>query len=122
MDKEYILNEIKRTAEANGGKPLGVANFFRETGIKDSDWRGKVWVRWGDAVREAGFEPNQMQAAYDEALLLEKYIALVRDLGHFPTRDELRIKAYSDGTFPNDKTVRRRGSNEELAEKIKNYC
>ena len=45
MDKEYILKEIKRTAEENGGIPLGVASFFRETGVKEFDWRGKIWAR-----------------------------------------------------------------------------
>jgi hypothetical protein len=40
MTKEHILREILRTAEANGGAPLGRATFFRATGIKDADWEG----------------------------------------------------------------------------------
>ena len=122
MDKEYILKEIKRTAEENGGIPLGVASFFRETGVKEFDWRGKIWARWGDAVREAGFEPNQKQAAYDENFLIEKVLTLVRDLGHFPTVSEMRLKVRNDGAFPNHKTIRRLGSNQELAAKIQTYC
>jgi hypothetical protein len=54
MDKQHILEEIRRTAAANNGEPLGVARFFQETGIKETDWRGKFWVRWGEALREAG--------------------------------------------------------------------
>ncbi len=123
MDKEYVLSEIKRTAVANGGVPLGHRRFLQETRIKSSDWRGKLWARWGDALREAGFEPNQMQNAYDETLLVEKYIALARELGHFPTVDELRLKARREPGFPNDKTFSRwGGSKQQLAAKIRDYC
>ena len=122
MDKEHILKEIKRTAETNGCVPLGRARFFGETGIKQADWLGKIWVRWSDAVREAGFEPNQKQAAYDENFLIEKLLTLVRDLGHFPTVAEMRMKVRNDSAFPNHKTVRRLGSNQELAAKIQAYC
>lgn len=45
MEKEYILAEIKRAAQANGGKPLGTARFLKETGVKESDWHGRYWVR-----------------------------------------------------------------------------
>jgi hypothetical protein len=63
-----------------------------------------------------------MQTAIDEAVLIQKYIALVRELGHFPTVAEMRMKARNDGAFPNDKTIRRLGSTQELAAKILTYC
>lgn len=62
MERETILNEIRRTADANGGVGLGEIRFERETGIKESDWSGRYWVRWSDALAEAGFQPNAMQA------------------------------------------------------------
>jgi hypothetical protein len=45
MTKDHILSEIRRTAVANGNVPLGKGRFFSEAGIKESDWRGKFWVR-----------------------------------------------------------------------------
>jgi hypothetical protein len=37
-DKQHILDEIKRTAKENNGIPLGTQRFFKETGIKTTDW------------------------------------------------------------------------------------
>ena len=122
MNKGHILQEIKRTAKANDGAPLGRLRFFRETGIKESDWKGKFWARWNDAVKEAGLEPNQKTSSYDEDLLFEKFISLMRELGRFPVVAEIRMKVRSDDTFPNDKTFGRFGSKPELAAKILNYC
>src|SRR5262245_43551185 len=61
MDKEHILREIRRTADANGGVPLGFRKFEVVTGIKRSDWIGIYWPRWNDAIREAGLPTNQLQ-------------------------------------------------------------
>jgi hypothetical protein len=83
MDRQHILDEIKRTTKENGGVPLGTARFFAETGIRVSDWRGKCWARWGDAVREAGFAPNQMNQPYGQELLIQTLIGLVQELGRF---------------------------------------
>ncbi len=122
MNKEHILIEIKRTAAANGGAPLGVSRFSQETGIKDSDWRGKIWARWGDAIREAGFKPNQLQTAYSEDVLIEKFIGLARDLGRFPVATEVKMKARSDDSFPSHNTFARFGSKQQFAAKLLGYC
>ena len=122
MNKQHILQEIKRTAAANGGLPLGRLRFFRETGIKESDWKGKYWARWNDAVIEAGLEPNQKTSAYEEELLIEKFISLMRELARFPVVAEIRMKVRRDPAFPNDKTFGRFGTKPEFAAKILDYC
>ena len=61
MNKNDILAEVRRTAAENGGTPLGSQAFSTVTGIKRAAWYGKHWARWGDALKEAGFEPNQFQ-------------------------------------------------------------
>jgi len=45
MDKQHILEEIRRTAKENGDIPLGRQRFFTGTGIKDSDWHGRYRAR-----------------------------------------------------------------------------
>ena len=64
--KRFIINEIRRTAEENRGIPLGQISFYRATSIKISDWRGKLWLRWSDVLRAAGFDPNKKLHAYPE--------------------------------------------------------
>jgi hypothetical protein len=122
MTKDHILAEIRRTAAANGGVPLGQARFSTETGIRYSDWHGKYWARFGDAVREAGFTPNQLNSAYSDSDLLDKLAALTRELGRFPVAGELRLKARADKTFPSHNVFHRLGKKAELARKLQEHC
>jgi len=122
MNKEYIIREIDKTAKENGGKPLGRIKFAAETGIKQSDWCGKYWTKWSDAIKEAGYEPNTFQQAYDDELLIRRLIDLIREIGKFPTYDELKLKAYNDKTFPSHGTFERLGNKHKRAQKIVDYC
>lgn len=122
MDKRHILDEIKRTAQSNGGVPLGRQRFFSETGIKESDWLGKFWVRWSDAIREAGFLPNQMQSGFSDEHLLEKYATLVREIGRVPTAADVKLKSRSDPEFPSHNTFSRFGSKTELLAMLIAHC
>ena len=70
--RDHILAEIRRTAEANGGQPLGRGRFESETGTRESDWSGRYWTRWGDAILEAGLEPNELQGAIPRDDLVER--------------------------------------------------
>ncbi len=79
--------------------------FLAETGIRESDWLGRYWTKWSDAIREAGYTPREFQAPFDEARLLQRLASLVRELGHFPVEAELRMAARSDKEFPSDTGV-----------------
>lgn len=81
LSREEILRQIRLTAEANGGKPPGRLRFFKETGIRESDWSGRYWARWNDAVREAGYTPNELNAGFDGAQILERLAMLTIELG-----------------------------------------
>lgn len=123
FSKSSIIAEIKRTAKDNKGKPLGVRRFQQETGIRTTDWEGKYWARWGDALQDAGFEPLTMQGPREEAELLSALVLLTRELGRFPVRNEIRMKRQEDITFPTDSSLRRRlGSKEEQLKKVANYA
>jgi len=122
MDKQHIINEIKRTAEANGGVPLGIDRFFTETAIRRSDWHGKYWARWGDALKEAGYQPNKLQGPYDNEFVVKKMISFIRELGKYPVMAELRLKQKKDNEFPSHNVFTRVGKKADLANKIIEYC
>lgn len=122
--KEHILSEIKRTADENGGIPLGVNRFRKQTGISEKDWCGKYWTKWSEAQKEAGLEPNKFSLpAFEESWMLNKIIDYIRELGQFPNEAELKIKRFNDSEFPNTVTLRRRlGNKPQMIEKVINYC
>jgi hypothetical protein len=122
MDKQHIVDEIRRTAQSNKGAPLGEMRFAKQTGIKSHDWKGRFWIRWSDALQEAGFQPNQWQAAYEDEVLFEKLIALIRELGHFPIKAEFQIKGHEDSSFPSIKAFDRLGPKHDKVAKLRAYC
>jgi hypothetical protein len=122
VDREYILKEIRRTAEANGGEALGIARFEQETGIRRADWHGKYWARWGDALAEAGYSPNELQTAYEDSFVIEKLIEVIRDLGRYPVMSELRLRASEEPGFPSHNVFTRLGRKADVAAKVVDYC
>jgi len=121
MNKASIVEEVRRTAKDNGGTPLCIDRFEAETGIKEWNWK-KFWPRWNDLVREAGFTPNKLTSAYDEAELLEKYALLVQELGRLPAQSDLIFKANNNSSFPTEKSYRRFGGKAALVKKVAEFC
>lgn len=120
--KEQILNEIKRTAEENGGKPLGINTFEKETGIKPYEW-GKYWARFSDAQKDAGFIPNQLQPAYSDEFILKSVVMLMQKLDKLPTSRDFRIEKINNSKFPDYSAITRvLGNKQSLVAKILEYC
>jgi len=117
VTRAHILDEIKRTADANGGQPLGRQRFYAETGIKETDWSGRYWVRWSEALRDAGYSPNHY-----EQFLLDKLAAFIQELGHFPVVAELKLKRVQDPEFPSHGTFARLGGKTKLATRLVDFC
>lgn len=123
MTKQEILNEVRRTAADNGGTPLGLARFQRETGISRDEMLGVHWRNWGDALREAGFDANKLNARIEDALLLERYALLTCELGHAPVKADLQMAKRRDASFPSDGAfVKRFGSYGTLRSRVREWC
>jgi Meiotically Up-regulated Gene 113 (MUG113) protein len=122
MDKARILAEIKRTAQSNGGTPLGVRAFHAETGLKESDWK-PFWPRFSDAVREAGYAPNEFKKeGYEKAELLDHYAKLALKIGRLPTRNDLAFHRHNDPGFPSRKTFETLGTKVEVVKRLLDHC
>lgn len=122
MDKRHVIAEIKRLAEASGGRPPGRERFEKETGIRNGDWYPHLWLRWGDALQEAGFAPNELARKFDRSFIIEKYVSLMRELGRVPLNAELRVKARQDPSFPSHSSFSGIGSKHALLAAVRKYC
>ncbi|MGH8236647.1 MAG: hypothetical protein ACREXP_06435 [Steroidobacteraceae bacterium] len=97
VKKQHILDEIKL-----GGAALGAMERSRQG---------------------AGFTPNRMRVAFDEDRLLRPLVSLIRELGRFPVKHEMRMRKGTDAEFPNEKVFDRRfGTKPELAKHLLTYC
>ena len=122
MDKQQLVAEIKRLALENGGRAPGRQAFEAATGVKMSEWYPHIWLRWGDALAEAGYAPNVLQEKMTDDALLEKYIAFTRQMGRFPVEGEIRRKAREDASFPSHSVFARFGGKEKLLEAVETHC
>jgi hypothetical protein len=102
--RERILNEIKRLAAERDGIAPGKHVFQRETGITESEWYGKLWLRWNDAVIDAGLTPNEKQERISSDLVLDKYAEVCRHYGKAPSSAELRYYARTAPDFVSHNT------------------
>ncbi len=122
VSKGHVVEEIKRLAAARGGKAPGRQRFEHETGIRVSDWYPHLWMRWGDALADAGLAPNELATKYEPADILDKYAALVRELSRIPLHAELRIKAKTDSSFPSHNVWSRFGGKAGLLAALREHC
>ncbi|MEJ6789125.1 GIY-YIG nuclease family protein [Brevundimonas sp. BR2-1] len=122
--KEQILSEIRRLAESGGGVPPGRSAFARQTGIADSIWAGRIWARWGDAVTEAGFTPNERKARVSEGEVLENVASACRHFGRLPTAQELKLyRRQQEASFPSYDVIQARfGSMVELTARLSEWA
>jgi hypothetical protein len=121
-EKQQIVELIRRLAAQNGGKAPGSQSFKSLTGIGKSEWYPKLWLRWGDAVREAGLQGNSMARSLGPESLIKKYIELIRELGKFPIEGDLVHKRLADKCFPNRDAFNALGGKAQRIARILEYC
>jgi hypothetical protein len=53
MNRETILDEIRRATRPTPDGKIGLASFEKISGISQGISRGKYWTNWSQAVEEA---------------------------------------------------------------------
>lgn len=117
--REEIVAEIQRATARDDGKPVGMVRFATLTGITRRAWQGVYWATWGDALREAGFEPNALQQRRGNDERLTDAASIVRKLGKIPTENELRMAKRDDPTLPGRNSIRALGGPQKAAAKLR---
>ena len=88
-----------------------------------AEWYPHIWLRWGEALAEAGHTPNELQTKASDDLLIERYIGLVRELGRLPVEGEIKRKAKIDASFPHHGAFHLRfGAKPKQLAAVAGYC
>lgn len=121
--REHIISEIQRLAALNDGQAPGQTAFVGATGIGETKWRGKYWARWGDALMEAGFQPNAWNNKSDPDAVLEGVIKACRHYGKLPVKAEFSMLRASDPSIPLPNTIRNHfGRQDDLVAALRKYA
>lgn len=120
--KDKIISEIQRLALELGEAP-GNRTFMNETGIKESEWKGIFWARWGDALVSAGLRPNDIQQRHEDEFLLRKYCEATLHFKRPPTKPEMRMYSKQVDGFPSYTTMQRRfGSMANIRQRARTWA
>jgi len=121
-EKDFILSEIIRTTKDNGNVSLGQRKFEELTGVKSSNWRGRYWRNWSEAVLEAGIEPNIVPDKINDETLIHHLALLTRKLGFFPTYSDSLLEKRQDNSFPNVGAFKRLGNKADQIEHVREFA
>jgi len=108
--REVILTEIRRVAQTMGGAAPGRQVFERETGIRQGEWLGIYWARWGDALVAARLSANRKNAKLDGATFLARIAQVFRHHRRVPTTSDFRLYRQVDPICPAHSTLDNRFS------------
>lgn len=121
--KADILSKIKEFVEENNNRIPGSKAFQNFFNIRQLDWQ-LHFDTWADAIKAAGFEPNQFsKRSGDESVILH-LIQLARELGRFPKQIQCRKKAQIGKSFPSLNVIYKTFAKDQYTriKKVRDYC
>lgn len=115
---EAIIALIARYVDEHDGEVPGRHRFEAWSGVKRSEWIGRHWTAWGEALRAAGFEANSLQGAIPDDDVLRELALLTQRLGKFPTDAERRIEKRTNPAFPSHSRIQALGRTAEQMRRL----
>ncbi len=103
--RDRIISEIQRLVLQDGSPP-GENTFVAATGIAPKEWRGKIWGRWSDALRDAGFAPNELKKRLNSNDVLMSCAECCLALGRWPSDPDYQLHARNNPGFPASTTIK----------------
>jgi hypothetical protein len=122
MNRETILDEIRRAAKLTPDGKIGQISFAKISGISEGVWRDKYWTSWTQAVEEAGCKPGDKSISFSEESLLAALADLVRVYQRFPTQAEIKIQKTRDADFPSYGVFDKLGAKESKIDKLRQFA
>jgi Meiotically up-regulated gene 113 len=120
-----LLDSLRLAAEANGGRPLGEIQFFRQSGLTRKDLWAAGYNTYGVACEAAGFQANALVQRMSDDELFRPLAVLTRELGKFPAKGAFMVARARDTDFPGWDTFKRRerqGPESSLREALLAWC
>ena len=90
VEREQILDEIRRVANQLGTRALSKSQFARQSSIK-SGLVERRFGTWNKAIEAAGLIPDQSNKTLSPEQLMNELHRVVTELDKFPTRNEFAI-------------------------------
>ena len=118
--RERVIAAYQRETEGNGGVPLTQRQF---NAIVPDRFSRRVFARFSDLQRAAGYESREPNTRLGDAGLLTAVANLVRRIKRIPTDRELAIERRNDSDFPSPTTLRKHfGGPDGLLAALKAFC
>src|SRR5882724_5238945 len=120
-----FLNLLRRSAEANDGRPLGESQFYRQTAVSRKELWAAGYDSYGAACEAAGLRPNTLTPRLSDDELLRPLAILARQRGRFPPKGAIEVARTKDPTFPSWEAFKRRekqGPGANLREALVAWC
>jgi hypothetical protein len=124
MDKTFFIEKVQDLTSEDGIPP-GQRQFYKLTGLRESDWKNKHWNHWnnwGDVLEEAGYSRRIKSSAFERSHILRELASLTKKLGKFPVTVEMRREKRTNSNFPNDGTLSSIGSRKEVLSALLAFC
>lgn len=126
MDKKEIIAEIKHVASLLGGKSPSIADMEKHSGLLAYQWKGKYWIKWSEALTEAGYKPNRFSSpALGKENIIKSILLYIKSINRMPLFLELKMHKIEDPSFPNITTIKNNFNNKEyldIKKELKSFC